>query len=67
MLLLKKELKTPVSYHASGVAGRLSRILNPVLGGHIAFCIDRFNEASVMEQLDLRTAKQIVDGLSKIL
>ena len=67
MMLLKQELKTPVSYHASGTAGRLSRILNPVLGGHIAFCIDRFNAASVMEQLDLRTAKQIVDGLSKIL
>jgi hypothetical protein len=67
MMLLKKELKTPVSYHANGRAGMLSRILNPVLGGQIAFCIDRYTEASIMEQLDLRTAKAIVENMKKIL
>jgi len=67
MLALKKEVKTPVSYHANGKAGALSRIINPVMGGHIAFCVDRFNEASTMEQLDLKTAKAAVDCLSKIL
>lgn len=67
MMTLKKELKTPVSYHASGAAGMLSRILNPILGGQIAFCVDRYNEASVMEQIDLRTAKAIVDGMKRIL
>ena len=34
MVALKKELKTPVSYHANGKAGSLSRIINPILGGH---------------------------------
>lgn len=67
MMTLKKELKTPVSYHASGAAGMLSRILNPILGGQIAFCVDRYNAASVMEQIDLRTAKAIVDGMKRIL
>lgn len=67
MLLLKKEIKTPISYHANGKAGTLSRILNPLLGGQIAFCVDRYNEGSTMEQIDLRTTKRIFDGVDTIL
>jgi len=67
MMVLKKEVKTPVAYHAAGKAGMLSRILNPVLGGQIAFCVDRYSEASTMEQIDLKTAKEIVNGIQKIL
>ena len=66
MLLLKKEIKTPIAYHASGKAGMLSRIINPVLGGQIAFCVDRYTEASVMEQIDLRTAATVVENMKKI-
>ncbi len=66
MLTLKKELKTPVSYHASGKAGSLSRIINPILGGHIVFCVDQFNESSTMEQLDLKTVRNTIDGLNLI-
>ena len=67
MMVLKKEVKTPVAYHAAGKAGMLSRILNPVLGGQIAFCVDRYSEDSTMEQIDLKTAKEIVNGIQKIL
>ena len=67
MLLLKKEVKTPVSYHANGKAGVVSRIINPLLGGQIAFCIDRYHEGSTMEQIDLRTAATIVEGMKKII
>lgn len=67
MTVLKKEVKTPISYHSAGAAGRLSRVINPMLGGHIVFCVDRFSERSTMEQLDLRTAKSIVEGLEKIM
>ena len=35
--------------------------------GQIAFCVDRYNEASIMEQLDLKTVKSIVDGVKKLL
>ena len=66
MTLLKKEVKTAVSYHAGGAAGSLSRIINPVLGGHMIFCVDRFNAGSTMEQLDLKTARSIVDNLKKL-
>lgn len=67
MLILKKEVKTPITYHANGKAGMLSRIINPLLGGQIAFCVDRYNEGSTMEQIDLRTAMAIVTNMKKLL
>jgi 3-dehydroquinate dehydratase len=66
MLALKKEVKTPVSYHAAGSKGKLSRVLNPALGGQIAFCVDRYSASSTMEQLDLKTVETIVSNLQKI-
>ena len=66
MLLLKKEVKTPVSYHANGKFGGLSRIINPALGGQIAFCVNRFSESSTMEQLDLKTARTVIDNIRKL-
>ena len=67
MLLLKREIKTPIAYHANGKAGMLTRIINPLLGGQIAFCVARYTEASVMEQIDLRTAMAIVTNMKKLL
>lgn len=67
MAVLKKEVKTAVSYHTNGAAGSLSRIINPVLGGHIIFCVDRFNGGSTMEQLDLKTVRTAIDALKKIM
>ncbi len=66
MQLLKKEVKTKVSYHAGGKAGSLSRIINPILGGHMIFCVDRFSDTSTVEQLDLKTVKAIIDNIKKI-
>ena len=66
MSLLKREVKTAVSYHASGKAGALSRIVNPMLGGHMIFCVDRFKVSSTKEQLDLRTVRTIIDEMRKI-
>ncbi len=66
MNLLKQEVKTKVSYHAGGAAGSLSRIINPLLGGHMIFCVDGYNENSTMEQLDLKTVRCIVDNMKKI-
>ncbi|MBQ2968116.1 MAG: type I 3-dehydroquinate dehydratase [Clostridia bacterium] len=67
MTVLKKEVKTPISYHVCGKTGVLSRILNPILGGQIAFCVDRYSESSTMEQLDLKTAKTIIDNMKKFM
>lgn len=67
MITLKKEVKTPVSYHAGGKAGNLSRIVNPVLGGHMIFCVDNFSEGSNIQQPGLKAIKPIVDNIFKIL
>lgn len=67
MIALKREVKTPVSYHANGKAGSLSRIINPILGGHMVFCVDHYNAGSTFEQIDLRTTKAIVENMKKIM
>ena len=56
-----------MAYHANGKAGLLSRIVNPILGGQIAFCVDRYSESSTMEQIDLKAAKAVMDNIYKIL
>lgn len=66
MLALKQAVKTPVSYHANGKAGMLSRIVNPILGGQIAFCVDRYSATATMEQLDLKTVRSVVDNINKL-
>ena len=66
MTVLKQEVKTPISYHCNGRAGMRSRIINPLLGGQIAFCIDRYSASSTMEQIDLKSARAMVDLLRKI-
>ena len=66
MTVLKRKIKTPISYHANGKAGIPSRILNPLQGGQIAFCIDRYNEGSTMEQLDLRLVRSAVDSTRRL-
>lgn len=67
MLALKKALKTPVAYHVNGSAGLPSRLINPLLGGQIAFCVDRYDTGSTMEQLDLRTTRAAVDNAKKVM
>ena len=67
MLALKREVRTPVAYHANGKAGLLSRVINPVLGGHIAFCVDRYTAGSFPEQPALTAVRAAVDNLKKIL
>ena len=67
MLALKREVKTPIAYHVNGEAGMKSRIINPLLGGQIAFCVDHYNAGSTMEQLDLKTVRVIVDHARKMM
>ena len=66
MTFLKRELDIPVAYHATGKAGIPSRIINPLLGGHIAFCVERYEESSDLNQIDLREARTVVDGARRL-
>jgi len=67
MLTLKKEVKTRTHFHCCGAPGSLSRIINPILGGYLTFCSDGYTASSNFEQLDLQTAKSILDNLKKIM
>ena len=67
MVALKKELPVPVSFHAAGKAGKLSRIVNPMLGGHILFAVDRYKEGHTLAQPELATAHGVVEGIKKII
>lgn len=70
MLVLKKEFEgSPirVHYHGCNKAGSITRLLNPLLGGYLIFCNDVYTESSNFDQLDLQTAKSVMDGLKKIM
>lgn len=67
MAMLKKEVHTPISYHASGKDGILSRVINPILGGHIAFCVGRYNERSIVEQPQIKSMSRIVDEVKRMI
>jgi len=55
MYELKKVMKARYSFHCNGKYGKLTRIVCPMLGSYLMFCIDRFDVSYAMEQLDLRT------------
>lgn len=67
MVTLKKEVKTPVSYHCSGLKGPLTRVVNPILGGFMCFCNDTYMHNSDLSQPTIETAKIIIDNIKKIL
>lgn len=67
MLMLKKEISCKVSYHLSGKCGRISRIVNPMMGGFMMFCVDRYGVNNLPEQLDLSTASEVTNKLKRLL
>ena len=66
MTMLKREVKTPVAYHANGACGIRTRVINALLGGQIAFCVDRYQENSDRQQLDLQTMSTILEKYRRI-
>lgn len=67
MVVLKKEVKTPVSYHCGGKFGVLTRVINPALGGFMCFCNERYTISSDYSQVSLDVAKTILDNIKKVL
>ncbi len=56
MILIKKEIKScKVHFHCNGAFGKVTRIINPMLGAYLIFCSDRYSESSPFIQLDLKT------------
>jgi 3-dehydroquinate dehydratase len=68
MLTLKKEItKTKIHFHCCGKAGKLTRIINPILGAYLTFCTDQYTESSNLEQLHLKTTADIINNIKKMI
>ncbi len=59
VLTLKKHLNKKFTYHLEGKAGKLTRVVAPMLGSYMVFCLERYTESSNFEQCHL---KSIVDA-----
>ena len=67
MLMLKKEIKTPVSFHCNGKFGKLTRVVNPVLGGFMCFCNERYTQNTANDQPLLSVAKAAIENMKKVM
>ena len=67
MTVLKKEVKTPVSLHCGGKYGKLTRIVNPILGGFMCFCNYEYTHNSDVNQPLLKDAKDAIDAIKNII
>lgn len=64
MITLKKEITScKIHFHCAGKKGKITRIVNPMLGAHLAFCIERYNLSASIEQLELRSFVQAINSL----
>lgn len=66
-IVLKREMKTPTHFHCAGANGKLTRLLNPILGNGIHFVCDGYTESSNFEQLDLQTVKEATKLIKKMI
>jgi len=55
-----------IHYHCNGARGKWTRIIGPMLGSYLMFCIDRYTESSVFDQLPLRVMTDIYSLLERI-
>jgi hypothetical protein len=46
-------------YHCNGKYGTFTRLVGPLLGSYLVFCVERFNVLSIPEQLPLRETAEI--------
>ena len=65
MLALKRELDINVHYHNNGAKGKITRIINPMLGAYLVFASDRFNASSNFGQLELGNMVRLLDEFEK--
>lgn len=63
MIMLKKEIKCAVHMHCNGKLGKVTRVVNPLLGAHLAFCVERYGINALDSQLDLRTYSYLLEHL----
>jgi len=68
MLVLKKEIKNAkVHFHCGGEFGKWTRLINPLLGSYLIFCVDQYCEGSTMGQLHLQTTSNVIEGIKRLM
>ena len=65
MLALKRELGMNIHYHNNGAKGKLTRIMNPMLGAYLVFCSDGYNPSSNFGQMELKNIVALLDQFDK--
>ncbi len=66
MIELKRRITScRIHFHAAGEEGKLTRILNPLLGGYLVFCNDGYKESSFWDQPDLKTVSEAIRNIKK--
>ncbi len=62
MALLPTVIKgIKVHLHASGPYGRITRLINPMLGSYIIFCVDEYKQGHDPNQLPLQDTHDIIE------
>jgi hypothetical protein len=59
---LKRELSIPFIHIAMGAYNRIHRIVGPMLGSSLCFCVPYYNKDATLEQPLLRATRQVFDN-----
>lgn len=65
-IALKRELKVPFQVQGHGEHGRITRIVNPMLGSMLVFCHQTLKPGGFHDQPLIRTMKNIFENMSWI-
>ena len=64
----KQEIKkAKIHFHCSGEAGRITRLVNPLLGAYMAFCVDQYGPGHEPTQLHLETMAKAMGEIKRLL
>ncbi len=68
MIMIRKEIKTPVTLICNGKYRAISRILNALLGGYMVFCVDTYTpKYAYMGQPDITAISEIIENADRLM
>lgn len=68
MIMIKKEIKTPVTLICNGKYRAISRILNSLLGGYMVFCADTYiPKYANMGQPDITAINSVIENADRLM
>ena len=68
MVELKKAITDrKIHFHCAGQAGKITRVVNAMLGTYLAFCVDEYTKGQDREQLFLKDFADAYGKISKMI